>query len=256
MNSVSVDRAARSLFDARHNGYQLDSLQPDCRPRSLEEAYQIQDRLFDLLGAESVGWFLGGTNGNPKIPAPYAARITKDALVESSARLSMAEFLTCFIDVEFGFTLGHDVTPGSKWTDEEILEAVGSVHPTLDIFNSHFTDLWGVGWPSIVADNGTDGKIVRGPAVSEWRMLNLASMKATLLVNGRVVRTGAGHVIMDDPLKALVWAVRHVLDRGHTLRAGDFFSTGSCTEPYTADIGDRVVAEFANLGAVELTVVE
>ena len=251
MDQNAIDRAAHLLLDARRGRYQIDALPADCRPGDLEEGYAVQQRLFDLLETGYGGWFLGGTNGSTVIPIAYGTPILTEALHDSPAELSQEVFITWDVDVEFGFTLGADIAPRTEvYTSDEVLARVASLHPALDIVNAHFADYAAAGWPSIIADNGSDGAVVRGPGVSDWDRASLGRHQVTLVVNGESVQTGSGHVIMGNPFDALVWFANHMSERGLTMRAGEFISTGSCIDPYEGRLNDHVVADFGVYGSV------
>ncbi len=256
MNKQAVDLAARLLFEARRERRQLDALPGECRPTDLDDANAVRERLVDLLGVETCGWFLGGTNGSAVIPVAYAAPILDGNLRASPARLSSREFITFEVDVEFGFRTAYDIPPDAKQLDEEeAVNLIASIHPTLDVVSSHFVDLEAVGWPSIVADNGTDGAIVYGPGTKTWSREDLPDHEATLYVNGEPFHSGKGRQIMGSPLSAFTWFVNHMAETGQTIPAGSFVSTGSCTEVYAGTIGDHVRADFGTLGTVEATYV-
>jgi 2-keto-4-pentenoate hydratase len=250
MTPESVDRAARLLLHARQNKYQIEGLPAADRPKNLEDGYAIQRRLFDLLGGKQSGWFLGGTNGAPDMPVPYATPILLDKLHESPAVLS--RFLTWYVDVEFGFTFGDDIAPrNGPYALDEILGTVKSVHPALDIVNSHFKNLGAVGWQSMLADNGSDGAVVRGTGTAKWHPEDLNRVQVKLLVDGEVVRTGFGERIMGNPVNALIWFVNYMSGEGRTIRAGEFLATGCCTDGYSAHPGQHIKAEFGQFGSVE-----
>ncbi len=252
MDQKAINRAAHLLLAARQGRYQIDALPADCRPGNLEDGYAVQQRLFDLLETGYGGWFLGGTNGSVVIPIAYGTPILTEALHSSPAELSRDVFMTWDVDVEFGFTMGADIAPCDEaYTTEEVLARVASLNPALDIVNAHFVDYAAAGWPSIIADNGSDGAVVRGPGISDWDPAGLGRHQVTLLVNGEPVLRGAGDVIMGNPVNALVWFANHMSERGLTIRAGEFISTGSCTEVYEGRLNDHVVADFGVYGSVE-----
>ena len=256
MMDEAVETAARLLLDARRKGRQLEGLPEACRPTDLAGALAVQRRLVELLGTGSCGWFLGGTNGSEVIPVAYAAPILDGNLRSSPAKVSARDFLTFEVDVEFGFRTACDILPGEHDIDDDEAAAfIASIHPTLDIVNSHFVDLAAAGWPSIIADNGTDGAVVHGPGTEIWSPNTLPEAVVTLHVNGEPVLSGQGRQIMGNPLHAFTWFVNHMAGRGEMLPAGTFVSTGSCTDVYTCAVGDHVKADFGALGTVEATYV-
>jgi 2-keto-4-pentenoate hydratase len=253
LDEAAVMRAAKVMFDARKGKYQIDAIPLADRPVTLEDAYAVQHRLFDMLGGKRDGWFLGGTNDSPVIPVQYAAPILEGCLQNSGAQLSAQEFITWEVDVEYGFTLGLNVNPRPDgYTLQEVTQVIATVHPTFDIVNCHFKDFDTVGWPSIIADIGVDGAIIRGPGTIDWTPEELAELPASLFVNGDLIEIGSGAKIMGNPLNALHWFINHACREGMVLPVGEFVSTGSCTNIFYGKLGDHVTADFGKLGTVEV----
>jgi 2-keto-4-pentenoate hydratase len=73
-----------------------------------------------------------------------------------------------------------------------------------------------------------------------------------MIVNGETVAEGSGANVLGDPVEALVWLANDQRERGAGLLAGQVVITGSCTGVNMAVAGDRVRADFGELGAVEL----
>ena len=106
----------------------------------------------------------------------------------------------------------------------------------------------------MIADNGTDGALIYGAGVSDWRGLDLARVPVSLRVGGEVVRAGSGANVLGDPLDALVWLANERSARGNGLRAGHIHNTGTATSMFTAGRGDEAVADFGPLGETRLSI--
>jgi 2-keto-4-pentenoate hydratase len=89
--------------------------------------------------------------------------------------------------------------------------------------------------------------------VKNWRDFDLAIQQVKLAVNGKVIQTGSGGAVLGHPLNALHWLVENLRERGAGLKAGDYITTGVTTDIYLAQRGDRVSADFGQIGTVELT---
>ena len=57
-----VDRAARTILEARRTGVLLDTLAPNDQPRSLEEGYAIQQAVRARWPDTIAGWKVGATS--------------------------------------------------------------------------------------------------------------------------------------------------------------------------------------------------
>jgi 2-keto-4-pentenoate hydratase len=60
--SGRVNRAARSILEARRTGALLDALAPNDQPRSLEEGYAIQQVVTAEWPDRIAGWKVGATS--------------------------------------------------------------------------------------------------------------------------------------------------------------------------------------------------
>ena len=251
----TIDRAARILRTVRLRQELIDDLPEACRPRTIEDAYAIQDRLVELLDKDIGGWLVGCTNPAIQkllgLEQPYSARLFASSVFNTPARLSTA--LPVVLELEFAFTLSRDLPIRTTlYSDDEVAGAIRSVHPAIEMVIGHFTD-----WPSkdifsLMADNGTDGALIVGEGVTDWTTLDLRDLPVTLSINGEIVRKGAGSKISGGPLSVITWLANHA-QRAPGFRAGHVINTGSCTSIYSAKRGDLALADFGPIGTVTLT---
>ena len=259
MNADQIERAAELLKATRIDKKVIDGIPEPIRPNSLSEAYAVQDRFVEILGWDVGGWFCACTNPAIQkilsLDEPYYARLFKDYIIASPATLNACEYPPIVLECEFGFRLGKDLPRRAQpYTRAEVEAAIEEICPTIEVVAGHLKD-----WPnqdvwSVIADNGTDGALVYGAGMKDWRSLDLINMQVTLEVNGKTVRTGAGVNVLGDPLAAFVWLANARSRDGDGLRAGDIHNTGTATNLYWIEPGDEAVARFDGLGAVHLKV--
>ena len=258
MSPDGIEKAARLLHEARRDGRLLPAMPAALAPATLEEAYAIQTRVVELSGDAIAGWFLGCTNPAIQrqlgLSSPYAGRLLASAVHRSPAALQIPGELPAVLEVEFAFRLARDLPSRPQaWTQAEVGEAVASVHPAIEVVIAHFADWTRQPILDLIADNGTDGALVIGKGISDWRGIDLATLPVSLRVDGRLEREANGAAVLDGPLSAMTWLANDRAARGDGLRAGDLHNTGSCTAMYFAHRGERAVADFGPLGWVELT---
>jgi 2-keto-4-pentenoate hydratase len=253
MLQPAIDHAAQILKQLRLSQALTDDLPAEYQPKTIADAYAIQDRLAELLGEDVAGWLVGCTNPAIQrqlgLSGPYAARVFASSLFSSPARLRLPATLPVVLEVEFAFTLAKDLPcRDAPYSADEVASAVQSVHPAIEVVLGHFVD-----WPSkdiysLIADNGTDGPLVLGPGVDDWRVIDLREVAVSLTVNGKTVRQGDGFQVMEGPLSVMTWLANHS-QRAPGLRAGQVVNTGSCTPMYRAEHGDVAQADFGPLGS-------
>ncbi len=261
MTPAQIEQAAQILKKARVEKSVIESIPFEIRPQTLKDAYAVQDRLVDILGLQTAGWFCACTNEKIqqmlKLEEPYYARLLKDYLFAQPAVLESSDYPPIVIECEFGFTLGQDLPRRSApYQRAEVEEAVHAVHPTIEVVAGHLEN-----WPeqevwSVIADNGTDGALVYGAGDRHWRDLDLIQMQVSLIVNGKCLRRGYGINVLGDPLQALVWLANARSRDGDGLKAGQMHNTGTATDIYWVTPGDEIVAQFEGLGNVSLQVME
>ena len=255
-----IDRAAAILEQARRTNTVIDGLPSDVSPRTLADAYAVQDRLIARLGWETRGWFCACTNVEIQrmlsLDEPYCARLLLAALKTSPASLRQADYPPIVVESEFAFRLGRDLPPrGAPYTRAEVEAAIESVHPSIEVVAGYLRD-----WPkqnvfAVIADNGTDGALVYGEGVRDWRSLDLPAVEVRVLLNGVEQRKGTGRNILGDPMTAFVWLANARRKAGDGLQAGHIHNTGTATSILPVAPGDTVVADFGPIGQAILTLV-
>lgn len=259
MRTEQIERAAELLRSAREQNKVLECIPEAIRPMNLREAYAVQNRLVETLGWDTGGWFCACTNPTIQkilnLEEPYYARLFKKHIFAEPATLMATDYPPIVLECEFGFRLGNDLPAReAPYGAEEIVDAISEIHPTIEVVAGHLED-----WPnqdvwSVIADKGTDGALIHGAGVKDWRSLDLVNMRVTLEVNGKIERKGTGANVLGDPLKAFVWLANARSRDGDGLRAGDIHNTGTATDIYWIEPGDDVVASFEGLGSVRLRI--
>ena len=260
LDEAAVDRAASVLYDARRARRVIPGLPADVAPRDLDDAYAIADRLAEQVGDDVAGWYCACTN--PEIQAllglhePYRARIFAQALHASPATLQAADFPPLVLECEVAFRLGCDLPPrAGPYTRAEVADAVASLHGSIEVVAGHLHD-----WPrqnvfAVIADNGTDGALIVGDGVADWRGLDLPGLAVALAVDGVTVQAGSGANVLGDPLTAFTWLANERAVAGAGLRAGFTCNTGTTTPMHPVTAPCTAVADFGPLGTVRLTIV-
>ncbi len=256
MTPDAAARAARTLLDARRGAYKIPGLPAECRPRDLDDAYQIQGALLALMGEASAGWFLACTAPAMQkahgLPGPYFGRMLASAVFDSPAKVAIGSSPKGWsVEIELVFRMGRDLPPrAAPYGADEVASAVSAMIPGLELVDGRYEDMLAVDGPSLVADNGTDGVLVRGAPMADWQPIHRANIATRLLIDGEMASPGSAASVMGAPLNALVWLANELSRRGHPLKAGETVNTGNCLARYTfARAGQTVVADCGPLGA-------
>ncbi|HZS84106.1 MAG TPA: fumarylacetoacetate hydrolase family protein [Stellaceae bacterium] len=239
-------KAAALLLEARRSGRPVAELPPECRPRSAEEAYAIQDAVARSSGPVRA-WKTGAPS--PEAEPSYAPIFT---VVASPSRFPAAAQRLFGIEAELAFRMAADLPPrGAPYERAEVIAAIGGMHPAIELVDTRFAD-----WPQVdalskLADNQSNGALIYGPQSREWRDVDLVRPPLTLRIDGAAAAQTLGNS-GGDPLRLLTALANHCAARAGGLKAGDFVTTGSLIGLVFARPGADVVADFGRLGEVRL----
>jgi 2-keto-4-pentenoate hydratase len=257
LDKSQIAAASKILNEHWRAGTKLDGLGAPYRPRDRAEGYAIQAEIERKSGTKLFGWKIAATSGagqkHINVDGPMAGRILSETLIPDGGTASMAGNEMRVAEPEFAFRMKADLPPRpSPYSVQEVLDAVGTLHPAIEIPDSRFADFVNAGAAQIIADNACAHLFVLGPAVtSNWRALDLSGEKPVIAMRGKQF-IGHGKNVLGDPRIALAWCANELRQLGLTLRAGEVVTTGTCHPPLPIQSGDLVAADFGSLGKVSV----
>ena len=251
--------AADLIWQLWNAGEVIDDLPLDLKPHTRTEGYAIQAVLEDLSKRPLFGWKIAATSKAGQlhigVSGPIAGRVLAERAFEDGVDLVFGENRMRVAEPEFAFRFATALKPRRKeYTLEDVLGAVGSLHPAIEIPDSRFENFATVGEAQLIADNACAHEFILGPAAeADWRAIDLSQHKATIEAVGGEVHDGIGANVLGDPRDALLWLVQEVTGLGLTIEAGQIVTTGTCAEPLDIEPGDEVIADFGALGDVNVS---
>ena len=237
--------AARLLLSARRDPTQRLHALPDAlAPRTAEQATLIQRGVMDKLG-EIGGWKVG----SPAPDGPFTcAPLPRSGLLDSPAVVEAG----VAVEAEIAVRLGADLPlRDAPYTEAEVLAAVASAHPAIEVLRSRFVDSDAVDPLSALADSLANDALVLGPAIPDWQAIDLAAEQVRLLIGGVEVKLRVGNP-GGGIGRLLAWLANDGARWAGGLRAGQVVTTGSWTGKDAADAA--VVVRFERAGEVALDV--
>ena len=258
LGPTQVIEAARLLLNARGDFRRLRGFPESCRPQDMDDAYQIQKAFAEEWELPVAGFKIGCTAKDQQkflgVDGPFYGRVFAPFLRESPTELSAGAFQMLGLEGEFAFRIKAGIKPRkAPYTREDIEKKVGALYPAIELVDSRLDDWIARGPESIVADNGSNGALIIGKPVREWRKYDLAKAKANMSVNGKEVGKGTGKLALGHPLEALTWLANALSEAGVALERDQIVTTGTVTGFNLAKAGDTAVADFGPLGSVEVT---
>jgi 2-keto-4-pentenoate hydratase len=258
LSENAAAEAEALLWDHFAAGTLLPALPERLRPTTRAEGYAIQARLERRSARPLFGWKIAATSlagqRHIGVDGPLAGRLLAERVRADGATLEFGANHMRVVEPEFAFRLNRTLAPrDSKRPVDEVLAAVDTLHPALEIPDSRFADFASVGAAQLIADDACAREFVLGPAAAApWRSLDLVAHRVEATVAGKLAREGRGENVLGDPRVALAWLANELSALGIPLAAGQVVTTGTCAAPLPVAPGDSVRADFGALGAVSL----
>jgi 2-keto-4-pentenoate hydratase len=167
--------------------------------------------------------------------------------------ISLTGNLMRVAEAEFAFRFRRDLAKREqRYSLDEVLNAVESLHTAIEVPDSRFEDYTVVGAPQLIADNACACWFILGPPVeANWRDFDLSQHKVEGYRNFEHTSTGSGANVLGDPCVALTWIANELSYFGDGLLAGQVVTTGTCITPIPVAPGDHVRMDFGAFGSVE-----
>jgi len=255
LDQKQIAAASRTISGHWRAGTKLGALDSSQRPHERAEGYAIQAEL--EKSGKLFGWKIAATSEagqkHINVGGPMAGRILAETVIADGGTASMSGNEMRVAEPEFAFRMARDLVPRpSPYAVAEVLDAVGTLHPAIEIPDSRFADFVGAGEAQLIADNACAHLFVLGASTSaNWRAIDLIEERPVITMRGQRY-VGHGKNVLGDPRVALAWLVNELRELGITLRAGEVVTTGTCHPPLPIQSGDRMEADFGVLGKVSV----
>ncbi len=261
LSASAIDKAAHIVADLRLRRNDcadtIAGLPDDCRPRTLDVAYAIQELarpfIAEGLGAPA-GYKVGATakvmQERLGIHFPCAGTLFANRIYPSGATLSRAGYRHLGVECEVGVRMAAGL-PGKTggYDRDSVVPGIATVFVSIEIVEHRFTDVRAVGAETHIADDFYSAGAVIGPEHPAASLDPSGAAAGEILVDGKQVFAGHVRDILGHPLISLAWLANHLVARGTPLAAGDIVTLGSISPgTYIAEPA-MVEARFERLGS-------
>jgi len=257
LDKNAIAAASRILHDHWRAGTKLAGLDTSLRPRDRTEAYAIQAAIEEFSSEPLFGWKIAATSEagqrHINVDGPMAGRILAETVIPDGGTAATAGNEMRVAEPEFAFRMRVDLPArAAPYSVQEVLDAVDTLHPAIEIPDSRFEDFVGAGAAQIIADNACAHLFVLGPATTtDWRSMDLVEERPVITLRGQQF-VGHGKNVLGDPRVALTWLANELRQLGVTLKAGRIVTTGTCHPPLPIQSGDFCAVDFGALGKVSV----
>lgn len=237
--------AADCLVEARRSRTPIAQLPAAVRPHDLGAAYAIQDEVAARLGP-IVGWKL--TNATVPTCSPVFN------VLKSCATLEAAQFHNPRAEVEFGFMVLDDMPPRTDpYSQDEVFNRLAFV-PVIEIVSSRYIDHTVCSKMELLAD-GSNGALIIGEPVHEWRKINFRQVAVQLALNDQIIQTALATHPLENPAFLVLWLTNHATARCGGLKRGTVATTGGLRGADPVCAGDSLGGTWQGLGAVNVALI-
>src|SRR5262245_55495179 len=204
MERGQVAAASQTLHEHWRAGTKLAALEQGQRPSSRAEGYAIQAAIERFSTTHLFGWKIAATSEagqkHINVPGPMAGRILAETVIPDGGTASMAGNEMAVAEPEFAFRMKTDLPARTAaYTVQQVLDAVDTLHPAIEIPDSRFADFVGAGEAQLIADNACAHLFVLGPATTyDWRSMNLIEERPVVTLRGQTF-IGHGKNVLGDP---------------------------------------------------------
>lgn len=255
MNAETISTA---FIEARLGARPLQGF-PGALPDTLDEAYEVQNASIARWPDRIAGWKVGGVPAHLQ-SALGAARLAgpifrKNVKVQNGTAVPMAMFHGGFgaVEAEIVLQTASDIRPGAiDPTRDDIACLIRGAFIGVELASSPLLAINDLGPLCVVSDFGNNGGLVVGPQIEDFTQENLATVMVETLVDGERVGLAPVPPLEDGALGALRFLIANCANRGLTLEAGTFVSTGAITGIHQVKPGAQSTVKFGQLGTLQI----
>ena len=256
-----TDSAAAILWQNWQQRTRIDQLPPEYWPADRAAGYSAQKAIVTISGQNVVGWKIAATSPAGQkhigVDGPLAGPLLANRVLSDGAAVPLDNNIMMVAEAEFAFTFARALPRRSNpYTQDDVLAAVASLHPAIEVPDSRYNNFAAVGAPQLIADTAcADWFVLGSPTSADWRSHDLSRHPVATFRNGEKVATGSGANVLGDPRIALTWLVNELRTYSDGIDAGQFVTTGTCVVPVPIKRGDTIRADFGEFGTTTATMV-
>ncbi len=260
MENIAAQRAAEKLLAEHKANVTFTSLGPPDGPKTIPDAYDIQDRYVALLVGEhggSVGYKVGLTSAPMQafcgIDHPIAGVVLAKRVHKSGASVRRSDFGRLGMEFEIAVRLKSDVPAASgPYTADMVAPHIGGVCAAIELVDDRSADYASLDVRSLLADNSWSAGIVLSEFATAWP--DLESVLGRASKDGVAIGEGHGRDILGHPFNSVAWLATQLASRGVRLKAGEVVMTGSVMKTIFPTDDARYRFELGKIGSVEVQV--
>ena len=260
MENSKINKAAETLYNARIRKKRIIELPKDCIPESIKEAYDIQDALTNKYISEDkntllIGKKIGCTNKAAQtqlnVKESFFGNMFSNNISKSNCIINSEEYFSPFVEPEFSFVMKNELDISkAPYNANQVYELILAVIPSIELVDSRYNDWKKVGIHHLIADNAVHAHWIYGEEINNLEDFNFDDHSVDLFINNKLIEKGNSKNVMGNPINSLTWLINKLAEKDKVLPKNFYVSTGTCTKAIPINKGDKISADFGNLGKV------
>lgn len=260
MEDKNILLAANILFNHRLNKTGLKNLPKKLIPKTINEAYEIQEELKVLYLTLSKNFTIGKKIGCTNLFAqqqvnvfePFYGNLFSKFSNQNGCKLKSSKFYKPFIEPEISFRLRSDINvlkaPFSIKDSKIMFDAM---FPSIELVDFRFgANIKEVGIHNLIISNGASEYYIKGDNFYNLDFIDLTNQKVKIYVNDELIEEGNTNLVLKNPLNSAIWLINTLAKKGEPMLKGQFITTGTCTKAISAKKNSKVKADFGKLGNI------
>ena len=186
MENYKIKKAADILYNSRINLKRIKELPKECIPKSLEEAYAIQDELTKRYLSTNqktslIGKKIGCTNKAAQIQInvkeSFFGNMFSDNISKSNSIIYSDKYFNPFVEPEFSFVMKNELDfSKAPYNADEVYKFISAVLPSIELVDSRYEDWTSIGVNNLIADNAVHAHWVFGTEISNLNLFNFNNL--------------------------------------------------------------------------------
>ncbi len=218
-------------------------------PQTVEAAYALQDAVREAIGKPIVGWKLAQTTAKAQaaagLDAPTVAPLLEGMIVPADTVFPSGRFYRPEVEAEVVLELRRPIDRPMSGGD--IVDLLAGVRLGIEVADSRYADKPSMGAKAVIADMNSCGALVVGPLLDLDEFSGAAEGEIVMRLGDGTTLANLAPDMRPKPIEVLEFLSRFATERGHTLPAGMFITTGTHTAPTVSGPG-VITADFKRVG--------
>lgn len=253
--AMAVSAAAQSIRSAYETGKCCGPVREALGDQDLDAAYAVQNLNTEHWlgdGRRLVGRKIGLTakaiQAQLGVDQPEYGVLFADMEVADGQEIAFDALQQPRVEGEIAFCLDENLN-SPDLTISDVIEAIDYAVPAIEVACSRIEG-WNIKGVDTIADNASAGMFVLGTRPTSLDGFDHRLCGMVLEHRGEPVSVGAGAACLGNPLNAMLWLARKMVEVGRPLLAGDIVMSGALGPMVAARPGEVYEVRISGLGSV------